>query len=782
MSQNGKMEGHVGDSHRSEGSYETGPADDGANAPHAAVARGLIEAFPDAVLICDLQGTVRHVNAAAAALYNTSVDELVGRAYVSLVDEEYHAFWECGLRSVAGGETFEAQSVHRRPDGVEIPVEERVIPIDKDGKTLAAVVVRDITARKNRERELLATRDRYQRLYEQANVGYFRTDLTDGALLESNENLARMFGYESSDDIFDRSAPWLHCLDPDIYQRVVDRIEDEGQVSGWQVEYLRRDGTVAWARMYCHVISEKSYLECVMADMTDEKLAAEALRRERDFAQRLLETAHTIVMVLGLTGRVLRINRYARDVTGLSESDVLGRDWFELFAPPDQRNELRQVFMKVIDGWRSVGTERELQTSQGKLAVQWYASALRDGDGKAVGLMVIGHDITEIRTKEEQLRDAAKMEAVGRLAGGIAHDFNNQLTIIKGYCDLLLRRVEGDQAIEKPLGSIVSAAMTASSLTRELLMFSRKHTLNPRLVDVNRTLTDLADPIERVLGADVALTLELDNELGAVKLDPVQFEQAMINLAANARDAMPEGGQLTIRTENAYAGSDDEQTAETACTKITIIDTGVGMTEETAEQIFEPFFTTKPEGMGSGLALASAYGFVKQSGGWIEVKSQPGQGTEFEVYLPQLDQRDLAREAGEQPEQIAKGGRTILVVEDSQAVREIVVRVLGESGYRVLQASNARNALPILDEDGDEIDLLVTDVIMPGMTGVELAHEAKRRRPDLPVLYISGYVGERLSRQGLDADRHNLLQKPFEAGDLTRAVKRLLQESHTETK
>jgi PAS domain S-box-containing protein len=525
------------------------------------------------------------------------------------------------------------------------------------------------------------------------------------------------------------------------------------------------------------VIPEKGYLECVMADMTDEKLAAEALRRERDFAQRLLETAHAIVMVLGLTGRVLRINRYARDVTGLAESDVLGRDWFELFAPQDQRSELRQVFMKVVDGWRSVGTERRLETRRGTLAVQWYVSALRDQDGKAVGLMVIGHDITEIRTKEQQLRDAAKMEAVGRLAGGIAHDFNNQLTIIKGYCDLLLRRFEGDASVEKPLGSIVSAAMTASSLTRELLMFSRKHTLNPRVVDVNRMLTDVADPIERVLGADVDLQLELDDELGAVKLDPVQFEQAMINLAANARDAMPDGGRLTICTENTRVEEGREDATAGPYTKITIADTGVGMTEETAEQIFEPFFSTKPEGTSSGMALASAYGFVKQSGGWIDVKSQPGQGTEFEMYLPQLEERDLAREAGEQREPMAANDRTILVVEDSEAVREIVTRVLGESGYRVLQAPNARKALPILEEDGEEIDLLVTDVIMPGMTGVELAHEAKRRWPDLPILYISGYVGERLSQQGLDTDRHNLLQKPFEAGDLTRAVKRLLQES-----
>jgi nitrogen-specific signal transduction histidine kinase/ActR/RegA family two-component response regulator len=415
--------------------------------------------------------------------------------------------------------------------------------------------------------------------------------------------------------------------------------------------------------------------------------------------------------------------------------------------------------------------------------VQWYASALRDQDGKAVGLMVIGHDITEIRTEEEQLRDAAKMEAVGRLAGGIAHDFNNQLTIIKGYCDLLLRRFQGEQAVERPLGSIVEATMTASSLTRELLMFSRKHTLNPRVVDVNRTLTDLADPIERVLGEDVDLRLELDDGLGAVKLDPVQFEQAMINLAANAHDAMPEGGLVTIRTENVEIAPDrdGENAAGEAYVKVTIIDTGVGMTEETAEQIFEPFFTTKQEGVSSGLALASAYGFVKQSGGWIDVNSAPGEGTAFELYLPQLQERDLAREAGQQRERIAGGGRTILVVEDSQAVREIVCRVLGESGYRVLQASNARNALPVLDEDGEDIDLMVTDVIMPGMTGVELAHEAKRRLPDLPVLYISGYVGEKLSRHGLDTDRHNLLQKPFEAADLTRAVKRLLQESHSET-
>ncbi|MFP4054155.1 MAG: PAS domain S-box protein, partial [Phycisphaerae bacterium] len=739
----------------------------------------LFDAVPEAVFLCDADGVILQANAPAERLYGVDRQRLIGTRLEELVDEDHRHYTECGLRSVASGRAFQAESLHLRGDGEAFPAEELTSPLRMNGRVFAVTVVRDISARKNYEAELLETRRRYRTMYNRAHVGYFRTDLSDGSLMENNDQLARMFGYDGSDDIDDRRVPWLHCVNPNAYQTVVDALAEDGELAGREIEYFRRDGSIAWARMWTRSVPDKGYIECVLADMTDEKLALQALRRERDFAQRLLENAHAVVVVLGLTGRILRINRHARELTGLEESDLLGKDWFEVFLPADQRREVRQIFQHVVGGRESVSTERPLMLPGGELTVQWYASALRDEDAKPVGLMVIGHDITELQGRADQLRDAAKMEAVGRLAGGIAHDFNNQLTVIKGYGDLLLRRFGDQEDIARPMKQIVAAAGQASTLTHELLTFSRQQALHPRVVDVNRLLRDLREPIRCMMGEDVSLSMELGEDVAAVRVDPVEFEQAMVNVAANARDAMPDGGMLLFSTDNVEitegAGDLPSDVPPGEYVRIAVVDSGVGMSEETVEQMFEPFFTTKPEGAGTGMGLASAYGFVKQSGGGIRVLSSPGKGTQFEVYLPQVDQRDLAESVGDQPPVPDGEGQTILVAEDSEAVRQIVVRILRESGYCVLEAANAAEAKEIAQRQEGQIDLLVTDVVMPGQNGVELAGELKETRPEMPVLYISGYLGETLSHRGLDTEEHNLLRKPFEAADLTRAVNRLLE-------
>ncbi|MBI1388862.1 MAG: response regulator [bacterium] len=387
--------------------------------------------------------------------------------------------------------------------------------------------------------------------------------------------------------------------------------------------------------------------------------------------------------------------------------------------------------------------------------------------------------VEEMKNKlEEQLVQSQKMEAIGRLAGGVAHDFNNILTIIKANSDLLLMRMDDNNPYRKKIGDIRNASERAAGLIRQLLAFSRKQRLQPRELNLNHVIKSMKDLLERLMGEDIVLKVYLESDLGLVKADPSQIEQVIMNLVINARDAMPRGGVITVRTANVSFDRPHEDRNSTLregdYILMSVNDTGVGMDRETQSHIFEPFFTTKEVGKGTGLGLATVYGIIKQSEGSISVYSEPGKGSTFKVYLPRIASgvERVAMEALQVP--LMRGRETILLVEDDDTVRSLAREILEENGYTIFEANNGADAVRICEERGGAIDLLLTDVIMPKMSGGDLAGHVSRELPNVKILYMSGYTNDAILHHGLIEDGVSLLEKPFTAYTLTQKVRNVL--------
>ena len=384
-----------------------------------------------------------------------------------------------------------------------------------------------------------------------------------------------------------------------------------------------------------------------------------------------------------------------------------------------------------------------------------------------------------LRNTEKQLVQSQKLEAVGRLAGGISHDFNNLLTVILGYSDIMKRNLQEGHPLRRNVEEIVRASERAASLTRQLLAFSRKQVMQPKVFDLNTVVTDLEKMLRRMIGEDVELRVGLESELGNIEADPVQLEQVIMNLAVNARDAMPKGGKLSIETSNVYL--DESYALEHVSVvpgdyvMLAISDTGCGMDEETRQHIFEPFFTTKEQGKGTGLGLSMVYGIVRQSGGNIWVYSEEGRGTTFKIYFPRVAADAEEYKRGSQVLDVPGGSETILLVEDAELVRKLARQVLESAGYRVLEAASAEAAIDLCERiNGDKIDLLLTDVVMSGMSGNEMARILLKKQPGMPVLYMSGYTDDAIVQHGVLEPGINFLQKPFTPGALALKVREVL--------
>ena len=388
-------------------------------------------------------------------------------------------------------------------------------------------------------------------------------------------------------------------------------------------------------------------------------------------------------------------------------------------------------------------------------------------------------DVSERKDLERQLLQAQKMESVGRLAAGVAHDFNNRLTAIMGYVGIVLRQMEADNPLRRELNEVQRIAQRAANLTHQLLAFSRRQFIRPETVDLNGLIQDMYRMLRRIIGEDIELVVETAPDLWMVRVDPHQMEQVLVNLVVNARDAMPHGGRLVIRTRNAtldapFARARSMEPGEYVT--LSVSDTGLGMSPEVMEHIFEPFFSTKPPGQGTGLGLSTCYGIVKQSGGHLEVESRVGEGSTFTVFLPRA-RSAAAEEAPPDEGRPPRGSETILVVEDHESLRAMVSRILRDQGYRVLEASDAGEALRLAQEDPDQrIHLLLTDLVLPQMDGTQLAEKIKAMRPDIRVLYTSGYTGDLQAHQDVVQRGRPFLPKPYTIEALTYKVREVLDQ------
>ena len=493
----------------------------------------------------------------------------------------------------------------------------------------------------------------------------------------------------------------------------------------------------------------------------------------------LLEEASDGIVVFGDDGRFVEANPSLCAMLGFTRDEILAMRAPDVIEPADLDREpigwdmLKAGLVRIV--------ERRFVRKDGSIvAVETKTKRMQDGR-----YLSIVRDITErrqaeealaaLRDREEQLRQAQKIEAIGRLAGGVAHDFNNVLTAIMGYADLLLDEFRMDDPRRQDLTEIKKAAERAAALTRQLLAFSRKQVLQPVLLDLNAIVGGVDKLLRRLIGDEIEFTFEGADDLGKVVADPGQIEQVLINLSVNARDAMPEGGRLTIRTRNVAIGPGDAQRLPPLTpgpyVALEIADTGHGIPREVAPHIFEPFFTTKPHGKGTGLGLATVYGIVKQSDGFIFVDSVEEQGATFTIYLPRAPQPDTTVHARGD----GRSNPVVLLVEDEAAVRALAAGVLRRQGLTVLEAPGAKEALQIADSQG-RIDLLLTDIVMPGGSGHELAQQLRRHRPGLRIVYMSGYSDEDV-RQAAAAGGIPFVQKPFTTHALVKVVNETLTTS-----
>jgi two-component system cell cycle sensor histidine kinase/response regulator CckA len=478
--------------------------------------------------------------------------------------------------------------------------------------------------------------------------------------------------------------------------------------------------------------------------------------------------------------RVTDWNPAAERILGYTKREALGKVPNDLNLPSFHADATK-IMERLRAGDMEAYSINENLTKDGRIITcQWLNTPLMDDAGQFAGLLCLAQDVTERKSLEDQLRQAQKMEAIGSLAGGVAHDFNNLLTIINGYSEMIPDQLPADSPVRDLVREIGQAGERAASLTRQLLAFSRKQVLEPKVLNLNAVVTDIAKMLKRLIGEDVDLNTGLETGLGRVKADPGQIEQILINLAVNARDAMPQGGKLTIETANveldeSYAQSHSD-VRPGRYVLLALTDTGTGMDEATKSRIFEPFFTTKEPGKGTGLGLATVYGIVKQSGGHLTVYSEPGHGTAFKIYLPLVQEAIPTRKSDASLRRSLHGTETILLTEDEPAVRALARYTLQIHGYTVLEASQGEKALRIAQEFEGSIHLLVTDVVMPVMGGRQLAEQLAAIRPGLKVLYLSGYTDDAVVRHGVLQAEAAFLQKPFTPGALAQKVRDVLDQ------
>ena len=614
------------------------------------------DAVKDAIFILDADQRIVRTNQAAEDLFQRPADAMSGRHCWEIVHGTTEPIPECPL--LRGRQSLQRETRELRMG--EFWFEVTVDPIlDAENRLTGVVhIMSDITERKQAEEKIRQSEESYRNIFQNAQVGLFRTRISDGKILESNDQLARMFGYNNREEFIAEYATWKNYVDPGTRERMLEQIHQNGFIENFEARFYRKDRSIFWARYSARLYPEQGWIEGVAQDITEHK---------------------------------------------------------------------------------------RVEEERAKL--------------------------------QEQLQQAQKLESIGRLAGGVAHDFNNMLSVVLGYGEIILGDLHQEDPLRDKVQEMVNAGQRAKALTSQLLAFSRKQTLQPQVLDLNNQIRNTEKMLRRLLAEDIELSLIMAKDLPRVLFDPGQLDQVIINLAANARDAMPKGGRLLIETsvvhlDEAYAAAHHEINPG-KYVMLAFTDTGYGMDQETLSRVFEPFFTTKEKGKGTGLGLSTVYGIVKQSGGHIWVYSEPGNGTTFKVYLPPTEAKPKTQaEIVISP--APSGGEHILVVEDELSVRNLMKMLFSSLGYTVTIAANGDEALRLVEKMGVKPDLVITDVVMPKMSGKELIDRLRKTYPHLKALFMSGYTDNAIVHHGvLDPDTP-FIQKPFNIQEIGKKVREVL--------
>jgi PAS domain S-box-containing protein len=658
--------------------------------------------------------------------------------------------------------------------------------------------ITDITDRKTTEARLQAQNERFQNIIDNTDAGFFRIGL-NGCYEDVNPAWLRMYGFECKEDAIGLHFSKVHT--PEDAARAEDVFKSvlRGKsVRSGEASRLRRDGMIGYHSFSANPVLDGGRvvgIEGFLIDTSAGKAAEQERRRTEQRYELISENATDVIWLWDLeVGRCVYVSPSVQKTRGFSPREIMLQPLDQTMPPDTYRKvnaetQRRKAAVEAGDESARIDTnEIEYLRKDGTTVVaETVTKLLSDERGTVRQVLGVSRDITERKQAEcaqakleAQLRHAQKMESVGRLAGGVAHDFNNLLTVINGYSEFLLNQLNAPGPLRSYAQEIRKAGERAASLTKQLLAFSRKQVTEPRVLDLNTTIKDSAPFLQRLIGEDVALTTHLDGALGQVIADPDQIGQVLMNLVVNARDAMPGGGKLAIETKNVEFASGNvaisPDTTPGRYVLVSVTDTGLGMDETTRRHIFEPFFTTKEAGKGTGLGLSTVYGIIRQSGGWIDVSSQVGAGTAFKLYLPRID-------AGPMPERnetiapTVGGAGTILLVEDQEAVRTLTKAVLRQYGYHVIEAFDGEEAIAVANRFSGQIHLLLTDVILPGMNGRVVSERLKGLRPDVKVLFMSGYTADLIAHRGALDCGVAFLRKPFSPEQLAAKVRDVLAHS-----
>jgi len=719
------------------------------------------------------------VNDAAVAHYGYSREEFLRMQITEIRPPEELPRLFSNMEHQRTEWVHSGQARHRLKNGTIIDVEYDSHTLEVPRQDAVIVVARDITERKRSEERLYLLSQIVERSPEMIGLGD-----PDGHITYANRAFLKAFGYSEEEILGKHFSCTFSPTNPAALMAEVAKGETKYlEGDGWQGECLRirRDGKefpVLLSRGAIRNLEGRAVGTFgVSRDITERKREEEDIRR----LAAIVESSFDAIMSTTLEGSVLTWNSGAERIYGYSAAEIIGRN-IGIVVPAEQHDEVSGVLGKVKQGEKLEQFETTAVRKDGKVIhILLTASPIKDASGRIVGISDIVRDISDDKRMEQMFRQAQKMEAVGRLAGGVAHDFNNLLGVIIGYTETLLDRIGHDAELRGQAEQIGKAANRAAALTRQLLAFSRQQVLEPKILNLDIVVAEVEKMLHRLIGEDIEILTLLNSSPGSVKADQGQMEQVIMNLAVNARDAMPQGGKLIIETSNVEAGEEYAQSHQPFLAGwyilLTVSDTGTGMDQETKSHLFEPFFTTKELGRGTGLGLATVYGVVKQSGGYIWAYSEPGHGSVFKIYLPRVDQAALKIRASGESVQLLRGTETVLLVEDEQSLRALTRDLLERSDYKVLEASSGDHALEVAERHGGPIHLLLTDVVMPGMNGAALAANLAPLHPEMKVLFMSGYTGGFATQIGLLGAGATVLQKPFSRDALLRKLREVLEEA-----
>ncbi len=743
-----------------------------------------VESSIDAIVVQSLDGTILGWNAAAEQLFGYSAEEAIGRNTDLIVPDDRRIEVRQILDQIGQGSRIKHhETVRRRKDGTEFPVSLSVSPIrSASGEVIgASKIARDITETQRTQYALSREIDERQRLFETSLDLILVTDPV-GTFVQVSPSVVSILGYRPDEMVGQSAQEFIYFDDLESTRDEMRSARRGGEIRNFVSRYVHKDGRVVvlvWMGTWSEPARRYYFIG---RDMTEMHRAQDALAESGDMARGIIETALDAFIQMDQAGIVLDWNSQAENIFGWSRREAVGRPLAELIIPEQNR------------ALHDFGVKRFLETGEGRLLDNRteIAAQRRDGSQLTVELSITAfrrrddtvfngflRDLTEKIARESQYRQAQKMEAIGQLTGGVAHDFNNILTVITGTIEILAEGVADDPELAAITKMIDEAAQRGADLTKHLLAFARKQPLEPRELDVNALVVAAGKLLRPTLGEQIEIQTTLVESPWIAFVDPNQLTTAVLNLALNARDAMPAGGKLTIETQNveldeAYASMHSDVRAG-PYVLVAISDTGSGIPANLLEKVFEPFFTTKETGKGTGLGLSMVYGFVKQSGGHIKIYSEQGVGTTVRLYLPRSVEKTTAGAEQAPVERLQRGTEVVLIVEDDELVRNYVVAQVRSLGYGTLAAAGAVDALEILRSDA-VIDLLFTDVIMPGsMNGPRLVAEALRLRPQLGVLYTSGYTENAIVHHGRLDPGVLLLAKPYRKSDLARMLRQALQ-------